>query len=115
MKRSNGTGALIGGVVAAIGASACCAAPLILLTLGIGGSWVANLTATEPYRPIFVGLTLLFLGLAFRRIYLVPQACMPGTACANPRTNRRQRLTFWIVAVPLLGLLAMPSLAPLFS
>jgi mercuric ion transport protein len=63
---------------------------------------------------LFIGLTLLFLGLAFRRLYLVPQVCAPGTPCADLRTRERQRLTFWIVAVLLLGLLAAPWLAPLF-
>lgn len=105
---------LIAGVLAAIGASVCCVGPLVLLALGIGGTWVGNLTAMEPYRPIFIGLTLLFLGLAFRKLYLVPQVCAPGTPCADPRSIKRQRLRFWIVAVLLLGLLAVPSLAPLF-
>jgi mercuric ion transport protein len=59
-------------------------------------------------------LTLLFLGLAFRRLYLVPQVCIPGALCAAPRAAKRQRLTFWIAAVPLLGLLAAPWFAPLF-
>lgn len=107
-------GSLIAGALAAIGASVCCVGPLILLALGIGGTWVGNLTEMEPYRPIFIGLTLLFLGLAFRKLYLVPQVCVPGTPCADPRTLKRRRLTFWIVAVLLLGLLAVPSLAPLF-
>ncbi|EMC2688851.1 mercury transporter MerT, partial [Pseudomonas aeruginosa] len=33
---------------------------------------------------------------------------------ADPRTLVRQRLVFWIVSVLLLGLLAVPWLAPLF-
>lgn len=98
----------------AIGASVCCVGPLVLLALGIGGTWVSSLTAMEPYRPIFIGLTLLFLGLAFRRLYLVPQVCAPGTPCAKPHTLQRQRLTFWIVTVLVAGLLAVPWLAPLF-
>ncbi|WP_416221300.1 mercuric transporter MerT family protein [Rhodoferax sp.] len=114
MAQLTGKGSLIAGVVAAIGASVCCVGPLVLLALGIGGTWIGNLTAMEPYRPIFIGLTLLFLGLAFRKLYLVPQVCTPGTPCADPRTLQRQRLTFWIVAVLLLGLLAVPWLAPLF-
>ena len=61
--------------------------------------------------PLFIGLTLLFLGLAFRKLYLVPQVCTPGTPCADPRTLVRQRLVFWIVSVLLLGLLAVPWLA----
>ena len=86
----------------------------MLLALGVGGTWIANLTALEPYRPVFIGLTLLFLGLAFRRLYLVPQVCTPGSACADPRTAKRRRLIFWITAAPLLGLLAVPWFAPLF-
>jgi len=107
-------GSLAASVLAGIGASVCCVGPLVLLALGIGGAWVGNLTALEPYRPLFIGLTLLFLGLAFRKLYLVPQICAPGEPCADPTTRRRQRLTFWVVAVLLLGLLAVPSLAPLF-
>ncbi len=113
MTQLAGKNSLIAGVFAAVGASVCCVGPLVLLTLGIGGTWVGNLTAMAPYRPIFIGLTLLFLGLAFRKLYLVPQACTPGTPCADPRTVGRQRLTFWIVTVLLLGLLAVPWLAPL--
>lgn len=105
---------LIAGTAAAVGASLCCVGPLVLLALGVGGTWIANLAALEPYRPLFVGLTLLFLGLAFRRLYLVPQVCRPGAACAGPRMAKRQQLTFWIAAVPLLGLLAAPWFAPLF-
>ncbi|GLI95782.1 mercuric transporter MerT family protein [Methylocystis echinoides] len=105
---------LIVGAAAAVGASLCCVGPLVLLALGVGGTWIANLTALEPHRPLFVGLTVLFLGLAFRRLYLFPQICMAGARCADPRTAKRQRLTFWIAAVPLLGLLAVPWLAPLF-
>lgn len=107
-------GSLIAGVLAAIGASVCCVGPLVLLALGIGGSWVSSLTAMEPYRPIFIGLTLLFLGLAFRKLYLIPQVCAPGTPCADPHIRTRQRLVFWLVAALLLVLLAVPWLAPLF-
>jgi mercuric ion transport protein len=108
-----GKGSLLAGGLAAIGASLCCVAPLALLALGLGGSWIAQLTALEPYRPFFIGLTLLFLGLAFRRLYVVPQVCAPGTPCADPRALRRQRLLFWIVTPLLLALLAVPWLAPL--
>jgi mercuric ion transport protein len=105
-------GSLIAGVLAAIGASVCCVGPLVLLTLGIGGAWVANLTAFDPLRPWLIAATLVFLGLAFRRLYLQPQVCEPGAACAEPIVLKRQRLMFWIVAVALLVLLLVPWLAP---
>lgn len=109
-----GKRSLIAGALAAVGASLCCVGPLVLLALGIGGTWIGSLTAMEPFRPFFVILTLVFLGLAFRKLYLAPQACDPGTPCANPDTRRRQRAIFWIVAALLVGLLAVPWLAPLF-
>ena len=108
------TGSLLGGALAAVGASLCCVAPLVLLSLGLGGAWVVYLTRFEPVRPVFIGLTLLFLGLAFRRLYLVPQACEPGQACAEPRVRGRQRALFWTVSALLLGLIAVPWVAPLF-
>lgn len=114
MARLTGKVSLIAGVLAAIGASVCCVGPLVLLALGIGGTWVAGMTIMEPYRPFFIGLTLLFLGLAFHKLYLTPQVCTLGTPCAEPRTIRRQRLIFWIVTALLFCLLAAPWLVPLF-
>ena len=110
----NTRGSLAAGIVAAIGASVCCVGPLLLLALGIGGAWISDLTAMEPYRPIFIGLTLLFLGLAYRQLYVVPQLCTAGSDCPHPPALKRQRLTFWLVAVLLFGLLAVPWAAPLF-
>jgi len=110
----SGTGSLIAGTVAAIVASVCCVGPLVLLALGIGGAWVANLTALEPYRLIFIGVALVFLGLAFRKLYLVPAACAPGQTCAVPVTRKRQRLMFWLVALPVGALLTFPWYASLF-
>lgn len=114
MAELNARGSLLAGVLAAVGASVCCVGPLVLVALGISGAWIGTLTALEPYRPLFIVLTLLFLGLAFRKLYLAPQVCAPGAPCIEPRVIRRQRLIFWIVTVLLMGLLAVPWLAPLF-
>jgi mercuric ion transport protein len=99
--------------LAAIVGSLCCVAPLVLITLGISGAWISQLTALEPYRPIFIGVMALFLGLAFRQLYLVPARCAPGEPCANPRLQRRQRQIFWVVVMGLAALIAFPWYAPL--
>ena len=106
--------ALVGGMLASIGASACCVGPLLLLSLGIGGAWIANLAALEPYQPVFIALVLMFLGLAFRQLYLVKQSCSSEANCAVDRTRKAQRLIFWITAPMMLGLVALPWLMPLF-
>lgn len=110
----NTKGSLIAGVLAALGASACCAGPLILLMLGISGSWASQLVAMEPYSPYLTGLTLLFIGTAFCNLYLRPRACALGDGCAVEPVKRNQRFVFWLVAVPVLLLLASPWFAPLF-
>lgn len=110
----NSKQAMIAGVFAAIGASLCCVAPLLLLSLGLGGAWVSSLTLFQPVRPLFVILTLLFVGLAFRSLYLIPKACAAGEPCSDDTALSRQRFIFWLVAVPLLGLLAFPWFAPWF-
>jgi mercuric ion transport protein len=105
---------LIASVLAGIGASLCCVGPLVLLSLGIGGTWVATLTAFEPVRPVFMGVALLFIGLTFRKLYSTTHLCEPGRPCVDNEVIRKQRFIFWSVTVPLLGLLAFPWFAPWF-
>lgn len=105
---------MIAAVIAAIGASVCCVGPLVLLALGIGGAWISYLTALEPYRPIFIGITLLFLFLAFRKLYLVPRQCVPEDTCAVPSTLRNQRIIFWVVTFWLIVLLTFPYYGTVF-
>jgi mercuric ion transport protein len=107
---------LAGGLIAAIIASACCLGPLVLVMVGVSGAWISNLTLLEPYRPVSIGVALVFMGLAWRRIYRAPAAaeCEPGTMCALPQTNRVYRVMFWVVSALVLLALVFPYLAPLF-
>lgn len=100
--------------LAAIGASLCCLGPLLLIALGIGGTWMSYLTALEPYRPIFIGIALIFLFLAFRKLYIVPRQCAAGDACAIPSVLRKQRIIFWLVFVSVIALLTFPYYGLMF-
>ena len=102
-----------GAAAAAAVGSVCCVGPLVLLALGVSGAWIGQLTALEPYRPLFIGVMLIFLGLAFRQLYLLPQLCAPGETCVDPQRVRRQRQLFWIVVIGLTALIAFPWIAPL--
>lgn len=105
---------LVAGIIAGITASACCLGPVVFLMLGISGSWIGNLTAMEPYRPIFIGITLMFLGLAFRKLYLTPQNCAVDSTCAQPANLRKQRILFWLIAALVTVMVAFPWYALLF-
>jgi len=74
-----------GGVMGAFLASACCVGPPVLLTLGISRAWIGNLTALEPYKPIFAVIALGFIGAGFRQVYFrKPTVCEPGSYFARP-------------------------------
>lgn len=117
-KDSDGIGkaTLAGGLIAAILASVCCLGPLVLVMIGVSGAWISNLTLLEPYRPLFIGVAIVFVGLAWRRIYRAPAAteCEPGTLCALPQTNRAYRAMFWMVSTLVLLALVFPYFVPLF-
>lgn len=117
MTENTARNTLIGGGLAAIAASVCCLGPLVLVTIGVSGAWISNLTALGPYRPVFIGAALAFMALAYRHIFAKPAkpaACEPGTLCALPRTNRTYRAVFWVVSALVLLALAFPWLLPLF-
>lgn len=105
---------MLGGVAAAIGASACCAGPLLLVVLGISGAWGSRLMALDVYQPWLIGAALIFFGHAFFKLYRSPEACAPGEACAIPAVRRRQRTIFWVVAVLATALMLFPLYAPFF-
>lgn len=106
--------ALVAGGLAALIASTCCLGPLVLVTLGISGAWIGNLSALEPYRPIFIGAALVAMFFAYRRIFRPVQDCKPGEVCAVPEIRRGYQIMFWIVAALVLVALAFPYVLPLF-
>lgn len=113
MSDAKGRAALVAGGLAALLASACCLGPLVLVTIGVSGAWIGNLTALEPYRPFFLGAALVAMVLAYRRIFGPAQKCKPGEVCAVPQVRRTYRVVFWIVAALVLVALAFPYVLPL--
>lgn len=106
--------ALMAGGLAALVASACCLGPLVLVTLGISGAWIGNLSALEPYRPISIGVALIAMFFAYRGIFRSAQDCKPGEWCAVPQIRLGYQVMFWIVAALVLLALAFPYVLPLF-
>lgn len=104
---------LLGGL-SAIFASLCCLGPLLLVALGFGGAWLANLTALEPYRPIFIMLSLLALFFAWRSIFLAPRNCEPNGLCHRTTADKRYAVIFWIVTALTTLAFIFPYLLPLF-
>jgi mercuric ion transport protein len=110
----SGRAALISGGLAAILASTCCLGPLVLVALGFSGAWIGNLTVLEPYRPIFIGVALVALYFAWRRIFRPVQACEPGEVCAIPQVRTTYKRIFLVVAALVLIALVFPYVLPVF-
>lgn len=106
--------ALLTGGIAALLASTCCLGPLVLITLGVSGAWIGNLTALEPYRPIFISVALVALFFAWRRIWRPAIICASGNICAIQQVNRIYKLLFGAVSGLVLIALVFPYIAPWF-
>jgi mercuric ion transport protein len=104
-----------GGLIGAIAASSCCILPLALFSIGVGGAWIGNLTALAPYQPIFVVITIGFLGGGYWVMYRKSnQACIEGSYCARPTSNRITKVGLWLATLLILAAIAFPYVAPFF-
>ncbi len=104
-----------GGILGALGASACCIVPLILFSLGISGAWISNLTALSPYKPIFITITLGFLAYGYWLVYRTPRACADGAACARPLPNRLVKSALWAATFLIVLALFWKWIAPVIA
>ncbi|HZO88445.1 MAG TPA: mercuric transporter MerT family protein [Chthonomonadaceae bacterium] len=101
---------LLGVVVAAIAASACCILPLLLGAASVGT--VGLSAALVPYRPYFIALTVLLLGAAFYFTYRPGKAgCETDCDTKSVRARRISRALLWVVTLFTVGTLAYPNIA----
>ena len=108
MKKNSPVWLLCGGLVAAVGASACCAGPFILLMLGVSGSWISALTAFEPFRPYFIAVVIMLSLWAGWLVHRPVERCPEGSVCAVPENRQRYQTFFWIFTVMALLLVFSP-------
>lgn len=102
-----------GGILGAIAASTCCIVPLVLFSLGISGAWIGQLTELSAYQPIFIAITLGFLGYGYWLVYRKPKvACAEGDACARPLPNIIVKSGLWFATALILLAFAWPYLVP---
>lgn len=105
-----------GSLVAAFLASVCCVGPFVFAALGAGvgatgflASTASFLKALLPYRPLFIGLTALLLGVAFYLTYRSPRAaCTTNATCASTIGQSQNRALLWIVSAIALALVLSP-------
>jgi mercuric ion transport protein len=104
------TTSIAAGAISALGASTCCMLPLVLVSAGVGGAWMAQLRALERFQWIFIAAAVAAFAYAFYRLYLRPAPCAADGSCASPPTRRRQRIAFWATLVAAKVLILSPIL-----
>ena len=103
----------VAGIFAAIGASLCCITPVLALLGGASGlatsfSWI------EPYRPYFIGATILIFGYAWYQ-KLKPQKQVDCNCETDNKKSFWQTKTFLgIITIIAALLIAFPYYAKIF-
>ncbi|WP_371682892.1 mercuric transporter MerT family protein [Bradyrhizobium sp. SK17] len=79
--------------------------------MGVSGAWIGNLTALEPYQPLFALVALGFIGYGAYRVYAKPKAaCVPGSYCADPKSDRLAKIGLWAATGLVIVALGFPYL-----
>ena len=118
----------VGTVLSAIMASACCWLPLVLLAFGVSGAGIAG--ALDAYRPLFIALTVVFLGGSFYYTYRPRKAASASEDCCatakdccaapGPTGERRfdmmtfNKVMLWGVTVLAVAFLFFPNYMKFF-
>lgn len=104
-----------GSVLGAILASSCCIVPFALISLGVSGAWIGQLSALEPFKPYFIGVTMFLLALGFWHVYFKkPKPCEDGSYCARPESSRLTQLALWIATALVILATSIDFWAPFF-
>lgn len=98
----------LGPICAAFVASLCCIGPIAIAVLGLGS---AGLFVTiGEYRSYIMGVTLIFLGLAFFFTYRKREVVCEDGTCKIQKPSRLNQITVWFSAVVVAVLLLLPYL-----
>ncbi len=104
--------ATTGSILGALAMTSCCILPLVLVSLGVGGVWIAQLTALYAYKWITFSIASVFLAWGFWKAYRPAGACEAGAACARPVNRRLMRGALWVAAFVTFIALIFPYITP---
>lgn len=101
-----------GSLISALFASACCIGPVFFAAIGVGAGASGLLADTArslawltPFRPIFIMITFLFLGIGFYKAYRVDDC--EGGKCITAN-KRRDRIMLWFITILVTILILYP-------
>jgi len=109
---------VIGSLLSAFLASVCCVVPVIFAALGVGAGATGSLamsadlaTSLVPFRPLFIGASILFIGVAFYAVYRKKGGSSEDCYCdvaQGSRIEKRSRSLIWVMAAIAMILITLP-------
>jgi mercuric ion transport protein len=105
--------ATAGSLFGALAMTSCCILPLVLVSFGVGGVWIAQLTALYAYKWYTFAIAAGFIGYGFWKVHRAEAGeCRDGTACARPVNRRLMKASLWFAAVITVIAMIFPYLTP---
>ena len=101
------------GVLGALAMTSCCILPLVLVSFGVTGVFIAQLGAFYQYKWITFALSAAFIGYGFYKAYspIPAEACVDGT-CARPMNRILMRSILWAATAIVAVAMIFPYLTP---
>ncbi len=100
---------VLGSILSAVMASACCIGPALLALVGAGTAGLSGILGM--YRPYFIGLSVVLLGVAFYHTYRKREVkCEDGTS-KRVNAGRWDRVSVWFAAVVTIAVIVVPSIS----
>lgn len=102
-----------GSIISALIASLCCLGPVALAILGVGGAGLFSKFAN--LRPYLIGITVVFLGLAFYLTYRKREVRCEDGSCKIRSAGKWNKIGLWAATIFVVFFLAFPYVVNLSS
>ena len=110
---AKGWGATGLGVLGALAMTSCCILPLVLVSFGVTGVFIAQLGALYAYKWYTFTLSAAFIGYGFYKAYKPAdaEACADGT-CGRSIDRRIMRAILWAASAVVVVAMIFPYITP---
>ena len=105
--------ATAGSLLGALAMTSCCILPLVLVSFGVGGVWIAQLTALYAYKWYTFAIASSFIGWGFWKVHRAEAGeCREGTACSRPINRTVMKASLWLAALVTVIAMIFPYITP---
>ena len=104
---------LVLGILSVLAMTTCCVLPLLLVSIGVTGVFIGQLSSLYQYHWYFLAFASASLAYGFWKAYRpVDQIACADGVCARPMNRTAMRVVLWISLAMVVGALAFQYVAP---